>query len=298
MSPLLLALFGALAMGAGGYLLFNRLVPAPPDLRAAIKHITPSSRDNEAPVASGKWDEASIGAVLAQQPNLIARIRVPSTDLAIMEITTNQFYGRKMKYAGLGLLMGLLLTTVFSMSFSPVSPATQLIVGLGAAAGLWFVVNRDLHDKAAKRRRQFTQILTSYTELVALSRRAGNSTRGALFSAAQVGPSWVFVWVQEELDKADLNGTPVGQALDDLALRIDVKALSELADIIELSKDGNVYESLRARARSNRAAILYEEKAEANSAVERIAIPLSAMVVIYMIGIGAPALMAFMGNEI
>ena len=43
---------------------------------------------------------------------------------------------------------------------------------------------------------------------------------------------------------------------------------------------------------------MYEEKAEANSAVERIAIPLSVMVVIYMIGIGTPALMTFMSTGI
>lgn len=298
MSPLLLAMIGALVVGTGGYLLFDRLAPTHPDLQAGLKRITPSKRDSEELIASGQWNEARIGSVLADQPNLIARIRVPETDLAIMGMTTNQFYGRKVKYAGLGLLLGLLLTTLFAMLVSPVSLTTQLAITVGAAVGMWFVANRDVHEKAARRRKQFTQILTSYTELVALSRRAGNSTRGALFNAAQIGPSWVFVWLQEELDKADLNGTPVGQALGDLARRIDVKALTELADIMELSKDGNVYESLRARAQSSRAAILYEEKAEANSAVERIAIPLSVMVVIYMIGIGAPALMTFMSTGI
>jgi len=298
MNPLLLAMIGALVVGAGGYLLFSRLAPTPPDLQAGIRHITPSKRDGEEVSASGKLDEARVGAMLAEQPNLIARIQVPETDLAIMEMTANQFYGRKVKYAGLGLLLGLLLTTLFAMLVSPVSLPMQLLIAVGAAVGLWFIANRDLHDKAARRRKQFTQILTSYIELVALSRRAGNSTRGALFNAAQVGPSWVFVWLQEELDKADLNGTPVGQALGDLSRRIDVKALTELADIMELSKDGNVYESLRARAQSSRAAILYEEKAEANSAVERLAIPLSVMVVIYMIGIGTPALMTFMSTGV
>jgi Flp pilus assembly protein TadB len=296
MSPLLLAMIGALVMGTGAYLLVNRLAPAPPDLKAGIKRITPSKRDADYLAATGDWNEARFGALLADQPNLIARIRVPETDLAIMDMTTNQFYGRKAKNAGLGLLLGLMLTTLFSLFISPVALSTQLLLSIGAAVGLWFLTNMDLHDKAEKRRKQFTQILTSYTELVALSRKAGNSTRAALFNASQVGPSWVFVWIQEELDKADLNGTPVGQALGDLAHRIDVKALSELADIMELAKEGNVYESLRARARSSRAAILYEEKAEANSAVERIAIPLSVMVVIYMIGIGAPALLTFMGT--
>ena len=242
MSPLLLVMIGALVVGTGGYLLFNRLAPTPPDLQAGIKRITPSKRDGEELVVAGEWNEARIGSILAEQPNLIARIRVPETDLAIMEMSTDQFYGRKVKYAGLGLLLGLLLTTLFAMLVSPVSLPVQLTIAAGAAVGLWFVANRDLHDKAARRRKQFTQILTSYTELVALSRRAGTSTRGALFNAAQVGPSWVFVWIQEELDKADLNGTPVGQALGDLARRIDVKALSELADIMELSKDGNVYD--------------------------------------------------------
>lgn len=296
MSPLLVAMFGALVVGTGSYLLLNRLAPAPPDLQAGIKRITPSQRGDEDRATSGKWNEARIGSILAQQPNLTARIRVPETDLAIMSMTTNQFYGRKVINAGLGLLLGLMVTTLFSMLVSPMSLPTQLAITIGVAVGLWLLTNRDLHDKATKRRKQFTQVLTSYTELVALSRRAGNSTRGALFNAAQVGSSWVFVWIQEELDKADLNGTPVGQALGDLARRIDVKALSELADIMELSKDGNVYESLRARAQSNQAAILYEEKAEANSAVERIAIPLSVMVVIYMFGIGTPALMTFMNT--
>ena len=80
-------------------------------------------------------------------------------------------------------------------------------------------------------------------------------------AAAEVGDSWVFTRLSEELTRSRWSGLPPWDALHTLAEELGLPELDDFADIMRLSGEegAGVYATLRARSAAMRTAMLNDE---------------------------------------
>jgi len=157
---------------------------------------------------------------------------------------------------------------------------------------LFVVPDLEVARKAATAREEFARATSAYLDLTALERAAGAGATQSLEQAATVGDSWVFVRLREQLIRARLSGTPPWDSLHDLADELALPELSDLADIMRLSGEEGaaVADTLRARSRGLRAALLTKEQTRANEESERMVVPVAFLGLIFLVILGAPAI--------
>lgn len=293
-SGLQLAITGGGLVALGVVLLVIRLLPAEPDLAEALGRLRPSRARPAAvrPAASvtGK-ERIGLWAISTLPPGVW--VRTPTRELALLRIPLARFYGEKITFAFLGLVIPPVLTFFFGvigLGFPVVIPA---MASLTLTAVMFFLPNYNAVDDARKARLEFARALGAYIDLVALERHNGSGVRQAMESAAEVGDSWVFTRLSEELTRSRWSGLPPWEALHALADELGLPELDDFADIMRLSGEegASVYRNLRARSAAMRTAMLNDEIAEANALGERMTIPGSLLGVIFMALLVAPSLL-------
>lgn len=289
----LVILAGAL-LGLGLALLVIRFVPAEPDLADALGRLTPtrSRTTGTDPVgaATGK-ERLGVWAMRVLPPGMWTR--TPRRELALLRIPLARFYGDKLTFAFLGLVIPPFLAFLFDLLGLGFPVAIPALGSLGLAAVMFFVPNYNAIDDAKRARLEFTRALGAYIDLVALERHNGAGVRQAMESAAEVGDSWVFTRLSEELTRSRWSGLPPWDALHTLAEELGLPEIDDFADIMRLSGEegASVYATLRARSAAMRTAMLNDEIAEANAVGERMTIPGSLLGVIFMALLVAPSLL-------
>jgi hypothetical protein len=288
-SPLVavVLLLGALA-GAGLALVVAQLVPAPPDLGAALARLSEQRRTSAELAGVGLQDR--LGRALLAHATLPG-VRPPLRDLAILRIQPHEWLGEKALLAVIGLSFPPLLASMLDILGAPVPWVIPAVVSLALGALFFALPSLTLHERAARAREDFARAVGAYIELVALERLAGAGTSQALENAAQVGHSWVFERVREELMRSRLSGTTPWESLSRLAEELGVPELGDLSDIMRLAGEegAQVYEALRARGRSLRTAMLTREQAKANAASERMVLPVAMLALCFALLIATPA---------
>ena len=118
-------------------------------------------------------------------------------------------------------------------------------------------------------------------------------------AAAEVGDSWVFTRLSEELTRSRWSGLPPWDALHTLAEELGLPELDDFAAIMRLSGEegAGVYATLRARSAAMRTAMLNDELAQANAVGERMSMPGSLLGVIFMALLVAPSLLRMFTNS-
>lgn len=289
-----LALASGGLIGLGLVLLVVRLMPAEPDLAEALSRLTPArGRANiVGPVTTAQGKERiGVWAIKVLPPALW--VRTPTRELALLRIPLARFYGDKVVFAFMGLLIAPLLAFFFDMIGLGFPVAVPAVASLGLAAVMFFLPNYNAVDDAKKSRFEFARALGAYIDLVALERNNGSGVRQAMESATEVGDSWVFTRLSEELTRSRWSGQPPWDALHALAEELGLSELDDFADIMRLSGEegASVYANLRARSAAMRTAMLNDEIAEANAVGERMTIPGSLLGVIFMALLVAPSLL-------
>jgi tight adherence protein C len=162
---------------------------------------------------------------------------------------------------------------------------------LCAAAGVALPV-LGLHQEAEKRRSDFKHALSAYLNLVGVNVAAGRGVEGALEKAATTGQGPAFTAIRRALYRAQATGQTPWAALDALGAEIGIDELRELAATISLAGavGAKVRESLAAKAATLRKRGLSEIQAAANSASERMAMPVVLLVIGLIVFIGYPAI--------
>lgn len=284
---------GALIM-LGGVLLAARLLPAQADLAEALTRLTPSLQpdptDSIESASSGK-ERIGVWAIRVLPPGLW--VRTPARELALLRISLAKFYGDKLTFAALGLVTPSLLALFFDVLGIGFPLAVPAFASLGLAVVMFFIPNYNAIDDAKRARVEFARALAAYIDLVALERNNGSGVRQAMEAAAEVGDSWVFQRLSEELGRSRWSGLPPWDALHALAEGLALPELDDFADIMRLSGEEGaaVYTNLRARSAAMRTAMLNSEVAQANAVGERMTIPGSLLGVIFMALLVAPSLL-------
>lgn len=289
---------GAL-IGLGVVLLVARLMPAEPDLAEALSRLTPArGRTDAVPTAATATGKERVGmwAIKALPPAMW--VKTPTRELALLRIPLARFYGDKLTFAFLGLLIAPLLAFFFQLIGLGVPVVIPAAASLGLAVVMFFLPNYNAIDEAKKARLEFTRALGAYIDLVALERLNGSGVRQAMEAAAEVGDSWVFTRLSEELTRSRWSGLPPWDALHTLADELGLPELDDFADIMRLSGEegASVYTNLRARSAAMRTAMLNDEITEANAVGERMTIPGSLLGVIFMALLVAPSLLRMFSN--
>lgn len=288
-----LALLGGVLLAAGLVLLVSRLAPARPDLADALDRLSPDPHRTALPVVEGVSAADRVGRWGVRLFPAVVWGHAPVQQLALLRISTVRFYGEKLLYALIGLVVVPVLSvllTVLGWRFPVVVP---VLVTLGLAVGVFFLPDYNVRDDAKRARTEFARALGAYADLVALERNAGSGPRQALEVAAAVGDSWVFRRIREELAFSSWSGEQPWQALRRMSQELGVPELGDLADIVRLSGEegAQIYTQLRARSASMRAAMLTDEITYANTVGEKLSIPMSILGVIFLIILIAPALL-------
>ena len=293
-----LALLGGLMVTAGLVLLVSRLAPARPDLADALDRLSPEAtrpsgvemEGSSSAERLGRWGMRLFPIAVWGQP--------PAQQLALLRISTVRFYGEKLLFGMLGLVVVPLLATLLAVLGWRLPVVLPVVATIGLAVGMFFLPDYNVRDDAKQARTEFARALGAYADLVALERNAGSGPRQALEVAAAVGDSWVFRRLREELAFSNWSGEQPWQALRRLSQELGVPELGDLADIVRLSGEegAQIYGQLRARSAAMRAAMLNDEVAYANAVGEKLSIPMSLLGVIFLVILIAPALMRVMGG--
>ncbi|QBX57285.1 hypothetical protein EXE58_18875 [Nocardioides seonyuensis] len=293
-----LALVAGGLIGLGVALLVVRLVPAHPDLADALDRLAPA-RPTTGPARAAPTtaqERVGVWAMRTLPPGLW--VRTPHRELALLRIPLARFYGEKLAYAAAGLVLAPMLGLFFELIGLGLPISVPFVATLGLAAVMFFLPNYNAIDDARRARIEFQRALGAYIELVALERNSGSGARQAMEASAEIGDSWVFTRLAEELSRSRWSGLPPWDALHSLAEELGLPQLDDFADIMRLSGEegASVYATLRARSGAMRTAMLNDELAEANAVGERMSIPGSLLGVVFMALLIAPSLLRMFGN--
>lgn len=294
---LLLSLFAGALVGLGLALLLVRSLPAQPDALATLERINPEQRNEQLVIASKDADVRDVlGSWALRKTALPGLGPAPTKELALLQIPLYRFFGEKIMYGLIGLILPSILTVVLWIGGLSLPFAIPVLASLVLAAVMFFLPDYNVRDDAAAARKDFSRALASYIDLVALERNSGSGPRQAMEIAASVGDSWVFKRLADELARSRWSGQPPWDALRTLADELSLPELADLSDIMRLSgqEGAQVYATLRARSQSMRTAEMNGQLSEANAIGERMSIPMSMLGLIFMALLITPALLKVM----
>lgn len=269
------AVLAGATIGFGIWLVIRELVPAAPALGPALRRLqapTPTT-------APGQARDAGLVGVVARW------VRIPYQDLALIGSSPQRYATELAAFA----LVGLAFPSVFSMVLA--LSGIRLPVAVPGAAGvllaglLGFLTHVSVAQKAAAAREEFARHVAVYLDLIALELAASRGPVEALERAAAVGTGWVPHRIRASLANSRLHLQPPWEGLRQVAAEIGVPDLGDVGDMMTLLGDegASVYDTLRARAASIRAALLAREEDRANTATTALYIPTSLLVFVLFI---------------
>jgi Flp pilus assembly protein TadB len=156
-----------------------------------------------------------------------------------------------------------------------------------------FVPDYTVTAAARRAREEFTLGVSAFADLVALQVASGTGTTQAVETAAELGDSWVFTRLAEELRRAEFTHTPPWDALRRVGDDLDLPMLADVADTLRLSVESGVTiaGSLRSRAHALRHELLSAEHERANAASERMSAPVAGLTLTFMAVLITPAML-------
>jgi tight adherence protein C len=270
------ALLAGAAAGFGVWLIIRELVPAAPALGPALRRLhapTPTT------TVAGPGQVSGLAGVLARW------VRIPYQDLALTGSTPQRYATELAAFAGLGLVFPPVFSLLLALSGIHLPVAVPGITGVVLAGVLGVLVHVSVHQKAAVAREEFARHVAVYLDLIALELAASRGPVEALERAAAVGAGWVPQRIRASLANSRYHLKPPWEGLRQVAAEIGVPDLGDVGDMMTLLGDEGapVYDTLRARAASIRAALLAREEARANTATTALYIPTSLLVFVLFI---------------
>jgi Flp pilus assembly protein TadB len=175
-----------------------------------------------------------------------------------------------------------------------------LVFGTALIGGLVGFVSPSvlLRSRAKARRRSFVHAFSAYLDLVNVLLAGGAGIETALIAAAEAGDGWAFNTLRGSLLRARLARRSPWNELRTLGMRWGMNEVVEVAGSMNLSGDhgARIRSSLAARADSMRARQVAEIEALAQSATERMGLPMMLLFVGFMVLLGYPALQTMVMN--
>lgn len=244
---------------------------------------------------------AATGGNLTERAGSLARRLLDIRELPAQQRAALELVGRSPERHALdkvvatlaGLICPLFIGIGLTAAGLSAPPAFVLVLSAGAAVAGWMYPDLALRDQAQERRRAFRHAMSAYLDLVNILLAGGAGIETALYAAAHVGEGWGFETIRHALNRARLTGESPWEAFAQLGATLGITELSELAASVSLagSHGARIRASLAAKADSVRAHQVAETEAAAESATERMTIPVAVMLAGFLVFIAYPALM-------
>lgn len=294
MNPFLLALLGGTLLAAGVWVaLLPRL--SRPSLAELLQDPLPPADpvpgQEQTTVSSGWSRRLGTPAV-----PLLAAVGLPTRrtrrHLAACDRHVPGYLSQKAAMATLALTLPPLIGTVLTAWGIAFSPLLGTAVWAVFALVLWIAPDLEVRDQAQERSEQMRHTIAAVCDLVVIALAGGAGVTGALTDATTSSDTWAMRRIRTALYTATIRHDPAWIALEELGERYDVPAAGELAASLRLAgADGaRVRASLAAKATSLRTQHLAELDAHAQSATERMSLPVVLMFAGFLVFIGYPAL--------
>ena len=231
------------------------------------------------------WSEAAVVA-------LGTDFRKFSQDMRVCGITAAEHAFAKMIACIVwGFLPCLLVTAANILGMT--LPIWWAIAGMviGTSGG-FMIADRQLREKAAKRRVGFRGALVAYLDLVKILLAGGSHTDGALYQAALAGKGWAFDEIRGALDWSRVHGQPLSVGLSRLGGELAITELTEIASTVNLAETegASPSEALARKAESAGDRAIAEAQAEANALTEKMTVPTVVIAFAFVVFIAYPAL--------
>ena len=291
MTPALL--LGA-GFGFGVILVLSGLVPARPPLGLALERLHRPAMRVPQGVSGGA--QATVVQRLLGRSWVTTRagrriLRGFAADLRIVGMSGEEHLAHRLAVAAVAVLCApacLTLTTIAGVGL-PI-PLT-LWAALALAPVGFFLPAVELRARAARQRRSFRHALSSFLDVVSIALAGGKGVEGALNDAAGTGDGFAFREIRAALADARLQGEPPWAGLARLGSALGVPELGELAASAALAgaEGARVKASVAAKAKGLRARVLADVETAAQSASERMSLPIVLLLVGFVLFLGFPA---------
>lgn len=292
MSPIVVAVASGALVGAGVWMLVvlrfarpslaERLADPPPD-----RPSTPPALQEQ---------DGWLVRLGHQGAPLLANLGLPTvrtrTHLQICDRDPTSYLAEKVSVLLLALLVPPVVGSMLALAGINLAPPFAVGMWLLFALMVWFAPDLSVRNQAEQRREEMRHAIGAYADLVVVALAGGAGVSGALSDAAWASNAWSMRRIRAALRTASIHRQEPWVALRDLGRRYDVAACEELAASLQLAgADGaRVRTSLAAKARSLRTQHLAQIDAHAQSATERMSLPVVVLFAGFLLLIGYPAL--------
>ncbi len=291
MNTLVMVILGA-GVGVGVLLTWRALVPRPPSLDAVLAGLgRPGiAIDDAAPSGSSGVDRVGSTARRVVEALGYDADR-HHQELELIGRTPERHAFDKVLGGVAGLLVPNLVGTALVIIGVPVPLGVIAAFSLVTAAAGFLMPDLLLRDEAEKRRRAFRHTLSSYLDLVNVLLAGGAGIETALHAAADAGDGWGYQTIRAELRRARLTGQSPWDTFAQLADRLGINELAELAANISLagSHGARIRASLAAKADTLRGHQIAETESAAEAATERMTVPVAVLLFGFLVFIAYPA---------
>jgi len=283
------ALILGVAVGLGVILVATGLLPARLSLAEALGRLdaAPQMRAGQSEV----WWVRILGVPFVETSAGRLATRSARQDLRVIGRSPEEHVARHVLMLAVGLLWA--PATFGLMALGGVDVSFVLPVWVSLVFGLVALVIPTLavRAEAADRRRSFRHALGCFLDLVAVRLAGGAGVDSALAGSAAAGDGWAFAEIRQALTEARLRGEPSWNGLAALGDAIGVTELQELAASAGLAGDegARVRVSIAAKARSIRMRGLADAEGAAQSASERMSLPVVLLMTGFIVFLGYPA---------
>lgn len=287
-------LIAGLGIGAGLTLILSGLRPAPVPLDHALATLH-RRRPDPLGLATPRHQSVLtrlLGVPLSEMPLGTRMVAPLAADLRITDTTVSEHLAQRASFAVVGLVWAPLATGVMWAGGVRVGVAFPLWVSLALAPVGFLYPSLLLNSKAADRRRSFRHAFSSFLDIVSISLAGGRGVDSALHDGAEAGQGWAFDELQRALLEARLLGETPWAGLARLGEEMAFPELGELAASAALAGDegARVRASLAAKARALRLHGLSDVEAAAQSATERMTLPVVLLMLGFIVFLVYPAI--------
>ncbi|WP_319463009.1 type II secretion system F family protein [Micromonospora sp. RTP1Z1] len=286
MSPLVLA--AGVVAGIGVLFAVSGLVPARPSLAQVLDGLRRAPEPVGGPLPwrvrllAGPWQTVNLPG---------ARTRA---DLAVLERLVAAHLADQTLAVIAGLLLPPLVVALLAAGGTTFAAGVPLWASLAGGVGGWWLAETTVHAEAQRRRDELRYALSAVLDLVVISLAGGAGLEQALDDACADTSGWAANRINRAVATARLLRIPPWQALGQLGEDTGVIELQELAATMSLAgaEGARIRTSLGIRAATMRAHQANALEAKANSATERMSMPVMLLAVAYMIFLLYPAVAA------
>lgn len=277
--------------GAGLLLCWSAFFPAPQPLNVALARL---HRVPTAEAGDVSWATRSLGRSWVDTAPGRRALRGTDADLRLCNLSPAEYLAQRAVNA---------LVAAFWAPFTAILMSAAG-VSLPFVVPLWLSILLmpvgflypavALRSRARTRRRAFRHAFSSFLDIVSVSLAGGKGVEGALNDGANAGVGWVFERLRMTLLEAQLLGVTPWTGLENLGRELDIAEVQELAASASLagSEGARVSASISAKAKALRQHGLADVEASAQSASERMSLPIVALMMGFVVFLGYPAVMA------